>query len=88
MNDIRGSKPPTNKTVYLHFRCLNSELNEKQPGTSSLRNSAKIAVENEKQLWLHYRTKGGGHCAMAPPPPQTLKMKNGRAFGTPHKVDL
>ena len=52
VNHIRGSKPPTSKTVYLYFRCLHSELQEKQPGTSSLRNTAKVAVENVKQWWL------------------------------------
>ena len=52
VNDIRGAKPPTSKTVYLHFRYLHSELQEKQPGTSSLRDSAKVAVENVKQWWL------------------------------------
>ena len=53
VNDIRGAKPPTSKTVYLHFRYLHSELQEKQPGTSPLRNSAKVAVENVKQWWLY-----------------------------------
>ena len=40
---------PTIKTVYLHFRCLHSEQQAKQPGISSLRNSAKFAIENVKQ---------------------------------------
>ena len=53
VNDIRGAKPPTSKTVYLHFRYLHSELQEKQPGTSSLRDYAKVAVENVKQWWLY-----------------------------------
>ena len=43
VNNIRGAKPPTSKTVYLHFRYLHSELQEKQHGTFSLRNSAKVA---------------------------------------------
>ena len=53
VSEIRGAKPPTSKTVYLHFRYLHSKLQEKQPGTSSLRDSAKVAVENVKQWWLY-----------------------------------
>ena len=49
VNGIRGAKPRTSKSVYLHFRYLHSELQEKQPGTSSLLDSAKVAVENVKQ---------------------------------------
>ena len=52
MNDIKGSEPSTSKTVYLHFQYLHSELQEKQPGISSLHNSAKVAVENVKRWWL------------------------------------
>ena len=53
VNDNRGAKPPTSKTVYLHFRYLHSELLEIQPGTSFLRNSAKVSVGNVKQWWLY-----------------------------------
>ena len=35
------------------FSYLHSELQEKQPGTSSPRNSAKVAVENVKRWWLY-----------------------------------
>ena len=49
---IGGSKPPTNKIVYLHFRCLHSELRDEKNGTATARNSAKIAAENVKQWWL------------------------------------
>ena len=49
---IRGSKPPTNKIVYLYFRCLHSELQEKETETRTLRNSAQVAVESVKQSWL------------------------------------
>ena len=45
---IRGSKPPTSKTVHLHFRCLHFELKEKELGET-----AQVAVENIKQWWLH-----------------------------------
>ena len=52
MDEIRGSKPPTNKTVYLHFRSLHGELLENQPGTATVRNSAKAAVEHVMKWWL------------------------------------
>ena len=39
-NDIGGSTPPTFKTANLHFRYLHFELQEKQRGTFSLRNTA------------------------------------------------
>ena len=49
---IRRSKPPTSKIVYLHFRCLHSELRDEKNGTAPARNSVKIAAENVKQWWL------------------------------------
>ena len=51
MNEIKGSKPPINKTVYLHFRSLHSKLQENQPGTA-VRNSAKAAVDHVIKWWL------------------------------------
>ena len=52
VDEIRVSKPPTNKTVYLHFRSLHGELQENQPGTATVRNSAKAAVEHVMKWWL------------------------------------
>ena len=52
VDEIRGSKPPTNKTVYLHFRSLHGELQENQPGTATVRNSAKATVEHVMKWWL------------------------------------
>ena len=52
MDEIRGSKPPTNKTVYLHFRSLHGELQENEPGTAKVRNSAKTTVEHVIKWWL------------------------------------
>ena len=51
VEEIRGIKPPTCKTVYLHFRYLHSEMQEKQPGTATARNSAEVAVANVKKWW-------------------------------------
>ena len=48
VDEIRGSKPPPNKTVYLHFRSLHGELQENQPGTAT----AKAAVEHVMKWWL------------------------------------
>ena len=52
MDEIRVSKPPINKTVYLHFRFLHGELQKNQPGTATVRNSAKAAVEHVMKWWL------------------------------------
>ena len=52
MDEIRGLKPPINKTVYLHFRSLYGEQQENQPGTATVRNSAKAAVEHVIKWWL------------------------------------
>ena len=52
VDEIRGSKPPTNKTVYLHFRSLHSELQENQPGTATVRNSANATVKHVMKWWL------------------------------------
>ena len=52
LDAIQGSKPPTSKIVYLHFRCLHSELQDEKNGTATARNSAKIATEKVKQWWL------------------------------------
>ena len=49
VNAIRGSKPPTSKIVYLHYRCLHSELQEKEPVARTLLYSDQAAVENTKQ---------------------------------------
>ena len=46
VDEIRGLKSPTNKTVYLHFRSLHGELQENQPETATVRNSAKATVEH------------------------------------------
>ena len=52
MDEIRGSKSPINKTVYLHFRSLHGELQENQPGTATVRNFTKAAVEHVMKWWL------------------------------------
>ena len=52
VDEIRGLKSPTNKTVYLHFRSLHGEQQENQPGTVTVRNSAKAAVEHVMKWWL------------------------------------
>jgi len=38
--------------VYLHFRSLHGELQENQPGTATVRNSAKASVEHVMKWWL------------------------------------
>ena len=51
MDEIRNSKPPTNKTLHLHFRSWHGELQENHPGTATVRNSAKATVDVIK-WWL------------------------------------
>ena len=52
VDEIRGSKAPTNKIVYLYFRSLLGELQENQPGTGTVRNSAKATFERVMKWWL------------------------------------
>ena len=40
------------KTVYLHFRSLQGELQENQPGTATVRNSTNGTVKHVMKWWL------------------------------------